>query len=72
MELTNIKSEAMDYFLSLSKDIIPETKEFLFDLMAETARAENLTDQYKEDRIYLISHLHRLLSGIDREISKPK
>jgi hypothetical protein len=35
--------------------------------MAETARQENLSPAYKEDRIYLISHLHQLLTGIEKE-----
>ena len=69
MNAKNIKSESLDYFLSLASDIIPETKDFLFGLMEETARAENFTRDFKEDRIYLISHLHRLFTGLEREIS---
>jgi hypothetical protein len=72
METKTFNSESLDYFLSLANDILPQSKDLLFDLLAETARAENLTDQYKEDRIYLISHLHRLLSGIEKEISEPE
>lgn len=60
----------MEYFLSLGKDIIPETKHFLFDLMEETASGKNLGFSNKEDRIYLISHLHRLFAGIEKEIQK--
>jgi hypothetical protein len=70
MKTKNFNSESLEYFLSLAKGIIPESKDLLFDIMAETARAENLTDHYKEERIYLVSHLHRLLSGIENEISE--
>lgn len=72
MKAKNFNSESLEYFLSLGKDIIPETKDFLFDLMEETARAESLTPEYKEDRIYLISHLHRLFAGLEKEPIKPE
>jgi hypothetical protein len=68
MKAKNFNSESLEYFLSLSNDIIPETNQFLFDLMEETARSKKLTPKYREDRIYLISHLHRLLIGIENEI----
>lgn len=71
MKAKNLNSESLEYFLSLANDIIPETKQLLFDLMEETARGENLARDYKEDRIYLISHLHRLFAGIEKELSKP-
>lgn len=67
MQTKNFNSESLEYFLGLAKDIIPETKHFLFGLMEETARAENMPAQFKEDRIYLISHLYRLLNGIEAE-----
>ncbi len=58
------------YFLSLSPAILNETKDFLFDLMEETARAESLPPDRKENRIYLISHLHRLVTGLDNHKQK--
>ena len=70
MKAKTSNPESLEYFLSLGKDIISETKHFLFDLMEETARGENLGHDFKEDRIYLISHLHRLFAGLEREISK--
>jgi hypothetical protein len=67
MGTKNTYQEPLDYFLSLSNNILTESKDLLFDLMAETARQENLSPAYKEDRIYLISHLHQLLTGIEKE-----
>ncbi len=67
METKTAQIEPMAYFLSLSDNMISETKDFLFDLMAETARDENLTKEYKEERIYLISEIHRLFSGIEKK-----
>jgi hypothetical protein len=55
------------YFLSLSPAILNETKDLLFDLMEETARAESLPARRKEDRIYLISHLHQLFTRLERQ-----
>ncbi len=70
MKAKSPKLEPLTYFLSLSNDILPEIKDFLFDLMAETARAENLTANYKEDRIYLILQLHQLFAGLERSHTK--
>ncbi len=57
--------EPLAYYLSLSDDIIEETKIFLFDLMEETARAGHLPPDCKEERIYLISQLHRLFTSLE-------
>lgn len=70
MDTKTAQIEPLAYFLSLSENMISETKEFLFDLMAETARAENLTSDYKEERIYLISEMHRLFSGIEKNVPR--
>lgn len=67
MQTNKINSESLDYFLSLSGNMISETKDFLFQLMTETARIEDLTNEGKEDRIYFIYQLHQLLTGLETE-----
>ncbi|KPQ13567.1 MAG: hypothetical protein HLUCCX10_12685 [Algoriphagus marincola HL-49] len=67
METKKINSEPLSYFLTLSPGILTETKDFLFDLMEETARAQSIPADRKEDRIYLISHLHRLFAGLEKQ-----
>lgn len=67
MQTNKINSESLDYFLSLSGNMVSETKDFLFQLMTETARTEDLTNEFKEDRIYFICQLYQLLTGLDTE-----
>ncbi len=71
MNKNPFKSDSLNDFLGIGKDIIPETKDFLFQLMAETALEETGPSKIKEDRIYLICQLHQLLTGIERETSNP-
>ncbi|TDK49717.1 hypothetical protein [Algoriphagus formosus] len=62
----------MNYFLSLAPDILTETKNFLFELMEETARTKNIPSQRREDRIYIISQLFRLFNEIEIQFPEEK
>jgi len=68
MKAKNLNSNSLKDFLSIGKDIIPETKNFLFQLMAETAIEESPINEIKEDRIYFILQLYNLLAGIEKEV----
>ncbi len=67
MKAKAFNSDSLNDFLSIGKDIIPETKDFLFQLMTETALEETGPSKIKEDRAYLIYQLHHLLTGIEGE-----
>ena len=67
MQTNKINSESLDYFLSLSSNMISETKGFLFQLMTETAKTEDLTHEGKDERIYFLYQLHQLLTGLEIE-----
>ena len=67
MKAKNLKSKSLNDFLSIGKDIIPETKNFLFQLMAETTIDETPFNEIRENRVYLILQLYNLLTGIEKE-----
>lgn len=71
MSAVKFNSESLDTFIGIGGGIIPEVKDFLFDLMLETAISESLYPKTKEDRIYLISTLHHLFSGLEVESRSP-
>lgn len=68
MNNNSFNSESFKYFMTLSENMVSETKDFLFQLMTETAMTEDLTNEWKEERIYFISQLHQLLTGLEIEI----